>query len=181
MLHLPINVCITCFYCVHEWLPWSALPGAQALSQIHEVPVQTHQAATAAALDCSRAPMEASRWNGQNCCTLPGKWTQTEVLIGTHSLGYFLLFSRIRTFRRPLRSVGDKAELEEPCCMNKPTWWKAWYPGMGFFFPNPICSNVKARKGNSHGNLWGSWRWWHSLIKSCKFLEIKRCWPQREG
>lgn len=154
---------------------------AQTLSQIYELPLQTHQTVTAATLNCNCASTEASRWNGQNCCTFTGKLFQTEVLIQRHFLGYFLLFSHIRTFKRPLRSVGDKAQLEEPYFMNEPTWWKAWYPCKGFFFPNPIHSNVKARKKNSHGNLRGTWRWWHSLIKSCKFLEIKRCWPQREG
>lgn len=80
----------------------------------------------------------------------------------------------------PLRSGGDEAESEELNFMTNPAWWKAWYPLMGFFFPKPIHSNVKARKGNSHGNLRSTWRWWCSLIKTCKFLEIKRCWPQRE-
>lgn len=160
---------------------------SQALSQIYKIPVQIQQTITAGpdGLQLQTAIMLLQklqkRWNGQSCRMFPGKLIKTEALIRRHSLGYFLLFLPYQSSKDHCRSVGDKAELEELYFKNKPTWWKVWYPCMVFSFPNPIHSNVKASKGNSHGNLRVSQRWWHSLIKSCKLLQIKRCWPQGEG
>lgn len=39
------------------------------------------------------------------------------------------------------RSIADKAVLKEPYFKNKPTWWNAWYPSMGFPFPDWIHLN----------------------------------------
>lgn len=160
----------------------------QALSQIYKIPVQIQQTIIAGpdGLQLQTAIMLLQkfwkRWNGQSCYIFPGKLIQTEVLIRRHSLGYFFPFSPIsESSKDHCTFVEDKAELEEPYFKNKPTWWKAWYPCMGFSFPTPVHLNVKARKGNSHGNLRVSQWWWHALIKSCKLWEIKRCWSQRDG